>query len=203
MRKPDREARLDRGHPRLSIRRQCALLALARSGIYRPKRPANDDDLALMRRLDELFLSHPFLGSRRMAPMLRAEGWPIDRKRVRRLMRLIRIAAIAPKPRTSNPAPGHKVYPFLRRDMVTDRPNQARAADITYLPMARGFLYLVALIDWAGRAVLARRLSNSLDVPFCLEAPDEALARFARPEIFNTDPSAASWPRPLRGSDRW
>ncbi len=203
MSKPDREAMLDRGHPGLSIRRQCALLSLARSGVYRPKRPANDDDLALMRRLDELFLAHPFLGSRRMAAMLRAEGRPINRKRVQRLMRLMGIAAIGPKPRTSKPAPGHKVYPYLLRDMVIDRPNQVWAADITYLPMARGFLYLVAIIDWASRAVLAWRLSNSLDVSFCLEALDEALARFGKPEIFNTDPFAACWPHPLRGSDRW
>ena len=140
-----------------------------------------------MRRLDELFLAHPFLGSRRMAAMLRAEGRPINRKRVQRLMRLMGIAAIGPKPRTSQPAPGHKIYPYLLRDLVIDRANQVWAADITYLPMSRGFLYLVAIIDWASRAVLAWRLSNSMDVSFCLEALDEALARFGKPEIFNTD----------------
>jgi putative transposase len=162
-------------------------LSVARSSVYRPKPAANDDDLAVMRRLDELFLAHPFLGSRRMAAMLRAEGRPINRKRVQRLMRLMGIAAIGPKPRTSTPAPGHKIYPYLLRDMVLDRPNQAWAADITYLPMARGFLYLVAILDWASRAVLAWRLSNTMDVSFCLDALDEALARFGRPEIFNTD----------------
>ena len=187
MSKPDREAMIDRGHPKLSIRRQCTLLGLARSGVYRPSKAANDDDLAVMRRLDELFLAHPFLGSRRMAAMLRAEGRPINRKRVQRLMRLMGIAAIVPKPRTSRPAPGHKVYPYLLRDMVIDRANQVWAADITYIPMSRGFLYVVAIIDWASRAVLAWRLSNSMDVSFCLEALDEALARFGRPEIFNTD----------------
>jgi putative transposase len=187
MSKPDREAMLDHDHRHLSIRRQCLLLGLARSGVYRPRQVANDDDLALMRRLDELFLAHPFLGSRRMAAMLRAQGEPINRKRVQRLMRLMGIAAIGPKPRTSKPAPGHKIYPYLLRDMVIDRPNQVWAADITYLPMARGFLYLVAIIDWASRAVLAWRLSNSMDVSFCLDALDEALARFGKPEIFNTD----------------
>jgi putative transposase len=187
MSKPDREAMLDRGHPKLSIRRQCALLGLARSGVYRPREAANDDDLAVMRRLDGLFLAHPFLGSRRMVAMLRAEGGPINRKRVQRLMRTMGIAAIGPKPRTSKPAPGHKIYPYLLGDMVIDRPNQVWAADITYIPMARGFLYLVAIIDWASRAVLAWRLSNSMDVSFCLEALDEALARFGKPEIFNTD----------------
>jgi putative transposase len=122
-----------------------------------------------------------------MAAMLRAEGRPINRKRVQRLMRLMGIAAIGPKPRTSRPAPGHKIYPYLLRDLVIDRANQVWAADITYLPMSRGFLYLVAIIDWASRPVLAWRLSNSMDVSFCLEALDEALARFGKPEIFNTD----------------
>ena len=188
MSKPDREAMLQRDHARLSIRRQCVLLGLARSGVYRHGQAANDDDdLAVMRRLDELFLAHPFLGSRRMAAMLRAEGRPINRKRVQRLMRLMGIVALGPKPRTSRPAPGHKIYPYLLRDMVIDRANQVWAADITYLPMQRGFLYLVAIIDWASRAVLAWRLSNSMDVSFCLDALDEALARFGKPEIFNTD----------------
>jgi putative transposase len=185
--KPDREAMLDRAHPELSVRRQCTLLGLARSGVYRLGKAANDNDLAVMRRLDELFLAHPFLGSRRMAAMLRAEGRPINRKRVQRLMRLMGIAALGPKPRTSKPAPGHKIYPYLLRDRIIDRPNQVWAADITYIPMARGFLYLVAIIDWASRAVLAWRLSNTMDVAFCLEALEEALARFGKPEIFNSD----------------
>jgi putative transposase len=187
MSKPDREAMLDRAHPELSVRRQCRLLGLARSGVYRPKAPANDDDLALMQRLDELFLAHPFLGSRRMAAMLRAEGQPINRKRVQRLMRLMGIVALGPKPRTTRPAPGHKIYPYLLRELAIERPNQVWAADLTYIPMARGFLYLVAIIDWASRAVLAWRLSNSMDVAFCLDALDEALACFGKPDIFNTD----------------
>ena len=160
---------------------------MARSGVYRPPPPANDDDLALMRRIDELFTAWPFLGSRRMAAMLRAEGCAVNRKRVQRLMRRMGIAALGPKPRTTKPAPGHKIFPYLLRDLAIDRPNQVWAADITYIPIGRGFLYLVAVIDWASRAVLAWRLSNTMDVSFCVAALEEALARFGRPEIFNTD----------------
>jgi putative transposase len=184
---PDRRKLLERGHDRLSIRRQCALLSIARSGVYRQLRPANDNDAAVLRRLDELFTAWPFLGSRRMAALLRAEGHTINRKRVRRLMRKMGIAALGPRPRTTKPAPGHKIYPYLLRGMTIDRPNQVWAADITYVPIGRGFLYLVAIIDWASRAVLAWRLSNTMDVSFCVSALEEALARFGRPEIFNTD----------------
>jgi putative transposase len=183
---PDRRAKLDRDHPALSLRRQCTLLGLARSGVYRP-RPADDDDLELMRRIDELFTRWPFLGSRRMTAMLRAEGQTINRKRVQRLMRRMGIAALGPKPRTTKPAPGHRVYPYLLRELAIERPNQVWAADITYIPIGRGFLYLVAIMDWASRAVLAWRLSNTMDVAFCVSALEEALARFGRPEIFNTD----------------
>lgn len=184
---PDRRALIDRGHARLSIRRQCALLGVARSGVYRPPGAANDDDLGLLRRLDELFTAWPFLGSRRMAALLRADGCNINRKRVQRLMRKMGIAALGPKPRTSKPAPGHKIFPYLLRGLVIDRPNQVWAADITYVPIGRGFLYLVAIMDWASRAVLSWRLSNSMDVSFCVSALEEALARFGRPAIFNTD----------------
>jgi len=188
MSKPDRERMLDRTHPKLSVRRQCVLLSLARSGLYRPRAPANDDDdRALMRRIDELFMAWPFLGSRRITAMLREEGTAINRKRVQRLMRAMGIAAVGPKPRTSKPAPGHKIYPYLLRNLSIERPNQVWAADITYIPMARGFLYLVAIMDWSSRAVLAWRLSNTMDVGFCVAALEEALARFGRPEIFNTD----------------
>ena len=184
---PDRRAMLDRGNPTLSIRGQCRLLGIARSGVYRPA-PANDDeDLALMRRIDALFTTWPFLGSRRMTAMLRADGFTVNRKRVQRLMRLMGIVALGPKPRTTTPASGHKIFPYLLRELVIDRPNQVWAADITYIPIGRGFLYLVAIIDWASRAVLAWRLSNTMDVAFCVDALDEALARFGRPEIFNTD----------------
>jgi putative transposase len=178
---------LERRHPVLSIRRQCLLLGVARSGVYRPASANDDDDLALMRRIDELFLQFPFLGSRRIAAMLASETAPVNRKRVQRLMRRMGIAALGPKPRTTKPAPGRSIFPYLLRNMLIDRPNQVWAADITYIPIGRGFLYLVAVIDWASRAVLAWRLSNTMDVSFCVDALDEALARFGRPDIFNTD----------------
>ena len=184
---PDRRAMLDRADKALSLRRQCALLGVARSGVYRPVKPANDNDAARMRRIDELFTAWPFLGSRRMTAMLRAESVSVNRKRGQRLMRLMGIAALGPKPRTSKPAPGHKIYPYLLRDVTIERPNHVWAADITYIPIGRGFLYLVAILDWASRAVLAWRLSNTMDVSFCLSALEEALARFGKPEIFNTD----------------
>jgi putative transposase len=184
---PDRRAMLDPDHTVLSIRRQCRLLGVARSGVYRPRPAANDNDLGLMRRIDELFTQFPFLGSRRLALMLGTDGPPINRKRMQRLMRQMGIEALGPKPRTTKPAPGHKVYPYLLRGLTIDRPNQVWAADITYLPIGRGFLYVVAIMDWASRAVLAWRLSNTMDSSFCVEALEEALARFGRPEIFNTD----------------
>ena len=177
---PDRRGLVERGDT-LSIRKQSVLLGVARSGSNRPPRPANDDDLGLMRRIDELFTAWPFLGSRRMAAMLRAEGHAINRKRMQRLMRRMGIAALGPKPRTTKPAAGHKIFPYLLRHMVIDRPNQVWAADITYVPIGQGFLYLVAIIDWASRAVLAWRLSNTMDTSFCVSALEEALARFGRP----------------------
>jgi putative transposase len=184
---PDRRALVDRQDARLSIRRQCRLLGLARSGVYRPALPANDNDLVVMRRLDELFTAWPFLGSRRMAWMLKEEGFAINRKRVQRLMRKMGIAALSPKPKTTRPQPGHKVFPYLLRNLVIDRPNQVWAADITYIPIGRGFLYLVAIMDWASRAVLTWRLSNTMDASFCVSAVEEAMVRFGKPEIFNTD----------------
>ena len=184
---PDRRALVDRDHREPSIRKQCRLLGLARSGVYRKPPPANDNDLALMRRIDELFTAWPFLGSRRMAALLRAEGHGVNRKRVQRLMRRMGIAALGPKPRTTKPTPGHKIFPYLLRNLAIDRPNQVWAADITYVPIGRGFLYLVAIIDWASRAVLAWNLSNTMDVSFCVSALEAALVRFGRPEIFNTD----------------
>jgi putative transposase len=184
---PDRRALIDRGHGEVSVRRQCQFAGVARSGVYRRQRPANDNDLALMRRIDELFMAWPFLGSRRMAALLRAEGQPVNRKRVQRVMRKMGIAALGPKPRTTKPAPGHKIFPYLLRNRTIERTNQVWAADITYVPIGRGFLYLVAVIDWASRAVLSWRLSNTMDVSFCVSALEEALARFGKPEIFNTD----------------
>ena len=184
---PDRRELIDREHGALSIRRQCELLGIARSGVYRLAPAANDNDLALMRRIDELFTAWPFLGSRRMRAMLRAEGYAVNRKRVQRLMRQMGIAALGPKPRTTKPAPGHKIFPYLLRGLAIERPNQVWCADITYIPIGRGFLYLVAIMDWASRAVLSWRLSNSMDSSFCIEALEEALSRFGRPAIFNTD----------------
>jgi putative transposase len=189
---PDRRALLDGDHGALSIRRQCMLLSVARSGVYRAPRPEHDGpreggDLALMRAIDELFTAWPFLGSRRMAEMLGTKQLPINRKRMQRLMRKMGIAALGPKPRTTKPAPGHKIFPYLLRNMTIEKPNQVWAADITYIPIGRGFLYLVAIMDWASRAVLAWRLSNTMDVSFCISALEEALARFGTPDIFNTD----------------
>jgi putative transposase len=190
MSRPDRMAMIERDHPTLSLRRQCALLGLARSGVYRVAPAPDPEDLALMRRIDALYLDLPFYGSRRMTLALRAEGLAVNRKRVQRLMRTMGLEALVPRPGTSRPAPGHKVYPYLLKGLAIERPNQVWAADITYIPMARGFLYLVAIIDWASRAVLAWRLSNTLDTAFCLDALDAALARHGRPEIFNTDQGA-------------
>jgi putative transposase len=184
---PDRRAKLDRNHPDLSVRRQCSMLGVARSSVYRQPRPVNDNDLEAMRRIDALFTVRPFFGARRIARTLSEEGFPIDRKRARRLMRLMGIEALGPKPRTTKPAPEHKIYPYLLRDLTIDRPNQVWAADITYIPVPRGFLYLTAVIDWASRAVLSWRLSNTMDASFCVEALEEALARYGKPDIFNTD----------------
>lgn len=187
---PDRRAMVERPGVDLSVRRQCALLNLARSGVYRPKLVIDADDLALMRRIDELHLELPFYGSRRMTFELNEEGRGVNRKRVQRLMRVMGIEALVPRPGTSKPAPGHKIYPYLLRGLAIAEPNHVWAADITYIPMARGFLYLVAIIDWASRAVLAWRLSNTIDRRFCVEALEEALERYGKPKIFNTDQGA-------------
>jgi putative transposase len=184
---PDRRRLVDRDNAVVSMRRQCELLGIARSGLYRSPAAADDNDLVLMRRIDELFTTWPFLGSRRMTALLRAEGHAVNRKRIRRLMREMGIAALGPRPRTTKPAPGHKKYPYLLRGLAIERPNQVWCADITYIPIGRGFLYLVAIIDWASRAVLGWRLSNTPDTSFCLAALEDAFARFGKPEIFNTD----------------
>ena len=156
----------------------------------RAKPEVSADDLALMRRIDELHLELPFFGSRRMMFQLNEEGRGVNRKRVQRLMRLMGIEALVPRPGTSKAAPGNKIYPYLLRGLPIVEPNHVWAADITYIPMAHGFLYLVAIIDWASRAVLAWRLSNTMDASFCLAALDDALARYGKPKIFNTDQGA-------------
>jgi putative transposase len=184
---PDRLALLDRDDSSLSIRRQCQLLSLSRSKVYRLPEPVDAGDAEAMRSIDRLFMERPFLGSRRIARMLTDDGFAIGRHRVRRLMRLMGIAALGPKPRTTKPTPGHKIYPYLLRDLAIDRVNQVWASDITYIPIGRGYLYLVAVIDWVSRAVLAWRLSNTMESAFCVEALRDAMAKYGKPEIFNTD----------------
>ena len=185
---PDRRAMVERSGKDLSVRRQCALVGVARSGIYRPKPVAGADDLAVMRHIDELHLELPFYGSRRMTFELNKEDRGVNRKRVQRLMRVMGIEALVPRPGTSKAAPGHKIYPYLLRGLKIVEPNHVWAADVTFIPMACGFLYLVVIIDWASRAVLAWRLSNTNDASFCAAALEEALLRFGTPRIFNTDP---------------
>lgn len=172
---------IEPNHSQLSIVRQCELLGLARSSWYYQPVGESAENLALMRRIDEEYLRTPFYGSRKMTKLL-----GVNRKRVRRLMRLMGIEAIYPKRRTTWPAAGHQIYPYLLRNVKVVRPNQAWASDITYLPMRHGFLYLVAIMDWYSRYVISWRLSNTLTGSFCLEALEEALSH-ARPEIFNTD----------------
>jgi putative transposase len=171
----------------LPVTQQCQILQLARSSVYRPQRELPEADLALMRRIDELHLEYLFLGSRQLRDCLRLEGHRIGRKRVRRLMRVMGIEAIYRKKNTSKRHPQHPVFPYLLRGMTIDRPNQVWAMDITYLPMRRGFVYLAVVLDWATRRVLSFRLSNSLTTDFCVEAVEEAIARYGCPEIFNTD----------------
>ena len=178
---------IDPAHPRLSIARQCRLLAISRSTFYGPATGESPLNLALMRLIDEQFLETPWYGSRQMARHLRRQGHEVGRKRVRRLMAKIGVQAVYQRPKTSQPHPEHKVWPYLLRGLTIDRPNQVWCADITYLPMRRGFLYLVAIMDWATRKVLAWRVSNTLHADFCIEALEEALARHGPPEIFNTD----------------
>jgi len=171
----------------LSVRRQCEILALNRSSLYYERLGPDPEELELMRRIDELHLAFPFYGSRRISRELRSKGLAVNRKRVQRLMRIMDLEALAPKPNTSKPSPEHPVFPYLLRNLSICRPNQVWATDITYIPLARGFAYLVAIMDWYSRRVLAWKLSNSLDTSFCVEALEDALARFGQPEIFNTD----------------
>jgi putative transposase len=180
---------VDRQHPSLSVVRQCGLLDISRSGLYYQPIGIAQEGLNLMKLIDRQYLVTPFYGARRMAVWLKNQGYRVNRKRVRRLMRIMGLEAIYRRPRTSTPAPGHKIYPYLLSGMEITRPNQVWAADITYIPMARGFLYLVAIIDWYSRYVLSWRLSNTLDADFCVEALEEAL-RKGRPDTFNTDQGA-------------
>jgi putative transposase len=178
---------IDPLEPDLSISEQCRLMTLSRSSYYYKPRPIKPEDLKIMRLIDELYLKHPCWGSRSMRNHLRRLGYKVNRKYIQRLMRLMGIEAIYPKPRTSRPYFANKVYPYLLRDLTIARPNQVWTADITYIPMSRGFMYLVAIMDWFSRKVLSWRISNSLDTYFCVEALQEALGRYGPPEIFNTD----------------
>ena len=177
---------IDRSHD-LPLCRQAQLLKLSRSSLYYRAQPVAPADLAVMRRIDELHLDYPFAGSRMLRDLLRGEGIAIGRQRVAGMMRRMGIAALYRRPNTSKPAPGHKIYPYLLRSVAIERPNQAWAMDITYIPMARGFVYLAAVVDWFSRRVLAWRVSITMEVAFCLEAVEEALAKHGKPEIFNTD----------------
>jgi len=178
---------IEPGHPQLSVVRQCELASISRSGFYRHPAGESPLNLELMRLIDAQFLETPWYGSRQMARHLCREGYTVGRKRIRRLMARMGLAPIYQRPRTTVPHPEHRVFPYLLRDLVIDRPNQVWCADLTYIPMRRGFLYLVAVMDWATRKVLAWRMSNTMDVEFCLEALEEALACHGQPEIFNTD----------------
>jgi putative transposase len=182
-----RRQMVDRDHPVLSIARQCELVSVNRSGLYYESGGETALNLALMRLIDAQFMETPWYGSRQMARHLRREGHGVGRKRVRRLMAVIGLVPIYQRPRTTIPHPEHRIYPYLLRELTIDRPNQVWCTDITYIPMRRGFLYLVAIMDWWTRKVLSWRVSNTMDVGFCIEALEDALASYGRPEIFNSD----------------
>ena len=187
MSRGERKAMIVPDRPGLSLSRQCRLLSISRSSFYYTPRGESPENLVLMRRIDEMFLRYPFFGSRQMVRQLRRDGVRAGRHRVRRLMRLMGLEAIYQAPKTSAPHPAHRIYPYLLRNVAVDRPDHVWCADITYIPVRRGFLYLVAIMDWATRHVLAWRLSNTMDARFCIEALNEALAEYGKPEIFNTD----------------
>ncbi|MGV0821211.1 IS3 family transposase [Martelella sp. AMO21009] len=182
----ERKEMIDREH-KLSVVRQAKLLGFSRGSVYYSPRPVSDGDLALMRRIDELHLEYPFAGSRMLQWLLRGEGLNAGRLHVATLMKKMGIEAIYRRPNTSKPAPGHKIYPYLLRKLAITRPNQVWAMDLTYVPMARGFVYLCAVVDWFSRRVLSWRLSITMEAAFCIEAVEEALARYGKPDIFNTD----------------
>jgi len=182
-----RREMVEQNHPGLSVKRQCELVSISRSAFYYEPTGESPFDLALMREIDEVFMDCPFYGTRQMTRHLRRQGHPVGRKRVARLMALMGLEPIYQKPKTSIPNPQHEVYKYLLKGLEITRPNHVWCTDITYIAMPKGFLYLVAIMDWATRKVLAWRLSNTMEVDFCIEALEEALARFGSPEIFNTD----------------
>ncbi len=183
---------IDRAHA-LSVTRQARELGISRGSVYYLPRPVSASDLAIMRRIDELHMDFPFAGSRMLRDLLEREGVKVGRLHVATLMKKMGVEAIYRRPNTSKPEPGHKIYPYLLRKLAVTRPNQVWATDITYIPMARGFVYLIAIVDWFSRRVLAWRLSITLTTDFCIEALEEALARFGKPDIFNTDQGSQNW----------
>lgn len=185
----ERKAIVDKSY-KIPINRQCQILELNRSSFYYRARAVSEPDLECMRQIDEIYTKRPFYGSRRIRDWFEDQGISVNRKRIQRLMRLMGIQALYPKKKTSRPGKGHKVYPYLLRGLDINRSNQVWAADITYIPMAKGFLYLVAIMDWHSRKVLSWRLSNTMDDYFCVEALNEALHLYGKPEIFNTDQGA-------------
>ena len=185
----ERKAMIKARQP-LSVTRQCHLLAVPRSSAYARPQDVSAADIGLMRQLDELYLQWPFYGSRRLCDELQQQGHRVNRKRVQRLMRKMGLTAVYPKPRTSQPRKGHKIYPYLLRGLSIERPNQVWASDICYIPMAKGFMYLTVIMDWHSRRVLTWRMSNTLETDACVEALEEALLRYGAPEIFNTDQGA-------------
>lgn len=190
MSRATRLAMIDRADDRVSLVRQCRLVGIGRSSIYSRSKVPDPTTLELMRRIDQQYLKTPFYGSRKMMAWLREQGCAVGRDRVRRLMRLLGLEAIYQKPRTRTPHPQHRIYPYRLRGLAITRPSQVWCADVCYIPMARGFLYLVAVMDWFSRYVLSWRLSVSLHADFCLDALEAALARHGKPEIFNTDQGA-------------
>jgi putative transposase len=200
MSRAERRALVERENPALPVSRPCRLLAVSRSLIYRKPAEVSEQDRAIVALIDRQYLARPYYGSRRMAAWLATQGHLVNRKRVRRLMRLMGLVAIYQRPNTSKAAAVHKVYPYLLGGLTIERVNQVWCSDVTYIPMAKGFLYLVVIMDWVSRAVLAWRLSNTLGAEFCVEALEEALARYGRPEIFNTDQSL---PSRKRGVAAW
>ena len=183
----EKKVMINRNHPDLSINHQCKLVKLSRSAFYYAPVGIDSETLAVMTAIDKAFTRYPFFGSRQIAAYLRRNGIAVGRHRVRRLMRIMGLEAIYTRPRTSQPHPAHPVYPYLLKGMTIDRPNQVWCADITFVPVRHGFLYLVAIMDWATRKVLSWRLSNTMHASFCVETLQEAIARFGPPEIMNTD----------------
>lgn len=196
---------IERNHPKVSVRRQCQMLSLARSNLYYAPKGASAENLGFMELIDKQFLETPWYGSRQMARHMQRHGQKCGRHRVRRLMRLMRLVPIYQTPNTSKKHPQHKIYPYLLRGLTIDRPNQVWCVDISYIPMRRGFLYLVAIMDWFSRKVLSWRLSNSMEADFCVEALKEAVAKYGKPAIMNSDQGSQftgfEWINALKDAD--